>query len=145
MTRYLLPSLFAATAMYVQAAEPMADAWERLLNALEKEVEALEQMQSPQDVDNALLELRDAVQTLATLAATVDEKELWQYIDNTADKKQPLVDVLSQLALEFSRIEMAGYFNNGELKTLLAPQIEETSDIKNAKLEKIRVADDDDD
>lgn len=131
--------------MYVQAAEPMADAWERLLNALEKEVEALEQMQSPQDVDNALLELRDAVQTLATLAATGDDKELWQYIDNTADKKQPLVDVLSQLALEFSRIEMAGYFNNGELKTLLAPQIEEPSDIKNAKLEKIRVADDDDD
>ena len=144
MTRYLLPSLFAATALYAQATESMPDAWERLLDALEKEAEALEQMQSPQDVDNALEELRDAVQTLATLATTVDGKELWQYIDNTADMKQPLVDVLSQLALEFSRIDEAGYFNNSELKSLLAPQIEETPDIKNAKLEKIRVSDDDD-
>ena len=75
---------------------------------------------------------------------SVEETELWLYIENTEGVKQPLVDVLSQVALQMARIENADYFNHAGLKELLAPQIEETPEVQNAKLEKIRAEDDDD-
>ena len=145
MNRYLLPSLVAVSALYAQASEPMAEACERLLSALEKEAEALEQIQQPQDAATVLNELRDAVNELAALTTVVDHAELWLYIENTEGVKQPLVDVLSQVALQMARIENAAYFNQAGLKELLAPQIEETPEVRNAKLEKIREVDHDDD
>ncbi|MBR5330818.1 MAG: hypothetical protein IKV13_04940 [Akkermansia sp.] len=144
MNRYLLPSLFAVSALYAQASEPMADASERLLSALEKEVEALEQIQKPEDATEVLGELRDALKELEAMAASVDDAELWQYIENTEGVKQPLVDILSQLALQMARIEEAAYFNHSGLQELLAPQTEETPEVQNAKLEKIRAVDYDD-
>ena len=144
MNRYLLPSLFAVSALYAQASEPMADASERLLSALEKEVEALEQIQKPEDATEVLGELRDALKELEAMAASVDDAELWQYIENTEGVKQPLVDILSQLALQMARIEEAAYFNHSGLQELLAPQTEETTEVQNAKLEKIRAVDYDD-
>ena len=145
MNRYLLPSLFAVSALYAQASEPMADASERLLSALEKEVEALEQIQKPEDAAEVLGELRDALKALEAMAASVDDAELWLYIENTEGVKQPLVDILSQLALQMARIEEAAYFNHSGLQELLAPQTEETPEVQNAKLEKIRAVDHDDD
>ena len=144
MNRYLLPSLFAVSALYAQASEPMADASERLLSALEKEVEALEQIQKPEDAAEVLGELRDALKELEAMAASVDDAELWLYIENTEGVKQPLVDILSQLALQMARIEEAAYFNHSGLQELLAPQTEETTEVQNAKLEKIRAVDYDD-
>ena len=144
MNRYLLPSLFAVSALYAHASEPMADASERLLSALEKEVEALEQIQKPEDAAEVLGELRDALKELEAMAASVDDAELWQYIENTEGVKQPLVDILSQLALQMARIEEAAYFNHSGLQELLAPQTEETPEVQNAKLEKIRAVDYDD-
>ena len=144
MNRYLLPSLFAVSALYAPASEPMADASERLLSALEKEVEALEQIQKPEDAAEVLGELRDALKELEAMAASVDDAELWQYIENTEGVKQPLVDILSQLALQMARIEEAAYFNHSGLQELLAPQTEETPEVQNAKLEKIRAVDYDD-
>ena len=144
MNRYLLPSLFAVSALYAQASEPMADASERLLSALEKEVDALEQIQKPEDAAEVLGELRDALKELEAMAASVDDAELWQYIENTEGVKQPLVDILSQLALQMARIEEAAYFNHSGLQELLAPQTEETPEVQNAKLEKIRAVDYDD-
>ncbi|MEE1265847.1 MAG: hypothetical protein UHH87_06120 [Akkermansia sp.] len=144
MNRYLLPTLFAVSALYAQASEPMADACDRLLSALEKEVEALELIQQPQDAAEVLGELRGALKELEALALSVDESELWLYIENTEGVKQPLVDVLSQVALHLARIENAAYFNHAGLKELLAPQIEETPEVQNVKLEKIRAEDDDD-
>jgi hypothetical protein len=144
MNRYLLPSLFAVSALYAQASEPMADASARLLSALEKEVEALEQIQKPEDAAAVLGELRDALKELEAMAASVDDAELWQYIENTEGVKQPLVDILSQLALQMARIEEAAYFNHSGLQELLAPQTEETPEVQNAKLEKIRAVDYDD-
>ena len=144
MNRYLLPSLFAVSALYAQSSEPMADASERLLSALEKEVEALEQIQKPEDAAEVLGELRDALKELEAMAASVDDAELWQYIENTEGVKQPLVDILSQLALQMARIEEAAYFNHSGLQELLAPQTEETPEVQNAKLEKIRAGDYDD-
>ena len=122
----------------------MADASERLLSALEKEVEALEQIQKPEDAAEVLGELRDALKELEAMAASVDDAELWQYIENTEGVKQPLVDILSQLALQMARIEEAAYFNHSGLQELLAPQTEETPEVQNAKLEKIRAVDYDD-
>ena len=122
----------------------MADASERLLSALEKEVEVLEQIQKPEDAAEVLGELRDALKELEAMAASVDDAELWQYIENTEGVKQPLVDILSQLALQMARIEEAAYFNHSGLQELLAPQTEETPEVQNAKLEKIRAVDYDD-
>lgn len=144
MNRFLLSPLFVATAVCVSAAEPVADVYARLVESLEMEVEALEQMQQAGEVEESLGKLSAALEAQQALLAQ-DEKELWLYIDNTPGVKQPLLDILSKLALEFSRIEEEMYFNHAGLKELLSPQIEEDPDAQKAKLEKIHAVDHDDD
>ena len=144
MNRYLLMPLIATTALYAQASESVSDACRSLQDALNREASVLEQIQNNQDADEMLPELRAVLQQLAALSV-VDENELWLYIDNTEGVKQPLVDALSQIALQFSRLEAAGFYHHAGLRELLAPQTEETPDVRRAKLEKIHAVDHDDD
>lgn len=144
MNRFLLSPLIVTTVVCASAAEPVADAYERLVDALEMEVEALGQMQQAGEVEESLGKLRAALEAQQALLA-LDEKELWLYIDNTPGVKQPLLNILSKLALEFARMEEESYFNHAGLKELLSPQIEEDPDAQKAKLEKIHAVDHDDD
>lgn len=123
MYKTLVPFLFAASAIYAAEQDPMVAVCERLVEALEQEVEALESIKEPSDAAACVDKLRSSLQALEDLFAE-DEKLLWQYIDNTSGAKQPIIDVLEQLALQFARVEQARYFGNEELRRLLAPQID---------------------
>lgn len=143
MHRTLLPILFAVPAVYAADSDPMAGIYERLYAALEQEVEALENIEQAADVASALEQLRASLAAQSELLS-VDQNELWLYIDNTKDRKQALVDLLVRLALEFLRVEKAAYFDSDELKALLAPQIEVDPTVEHAKREKVDAATDED-
>lgn len=107
----------------------MIEVCERLVAALEQEVEALESIEEPGDVPAALEQLRAGLQAQEDLFA-VDTKLLWQYIDNTPGAKQPIVDVLELLAVQFVRMESKNFFGSAELRQILTPQIFGSSDAK---------------
>ena len=122
----------------------MASAYESLLSALTREAVALEKIEEPADAAGVVEEVRAALLTQKGLLS-VDAAELWQYIDNTDGKKQPLIDVLERLALQFGRLEETDYFGNPELKALLSAQIEENPEAAKAKREKVHAVDHDED
>ncbi len=143
MYKTLVPILIASTVLHAAEENPMADVCDRLVAALAQETAALTKIQSPADAEGALDELRASLQALETLFA-VDEKELWMYIDNTAGVKQPIVDELERLALQFSRIQKANFFQNATLRQLLAPQVLSTpQNAKKTKRGKLREIDHD--
>ena len=142
MFKMLVPILMAGTALYAAETEPMAAVCDQLLAALEQETASLTKMQAADDVPAALEELRDSLQKLEALMA-VDAKELWTYIDNTTGAKQPLVDELERLALQFARVQKAAFFNTAELKSLLAPQVLEQPKTHRSKREKLHEIDHD--
>ncbi len=139
MYKMLVPILLTGTALYAAESDPMAAVCDQLMAALEQETASLQKMESADDVAGALDELRASLQKLQELMA-VDAAALWVYIDNTAGAKQPLVDELERLALQFARLQKAEFFENEELRSLLAPQLQEqpkTHRSKRAKLHEI--------
>ncbi len=144
MHRTLLPILFAATSAYAAEADPMVSVYEQMYAALEQKVEALEKIEQPSDAAAAVEPVRSALAALKELL-TVDQQELWLFIDNTRDKKQALIDLLDRLALQYSKLETSGYYGNAELKEMLAPQIEVDTEAEHAKREKVHAVDHDED
>lgn len=144
MHRFLLPVFFASSALYAAETDPMASVYESLLRALNQEAVALEKIGEPADAAGVVEEVKAALSAQKQLLA-VDARELWRYIDNTEGKKQPLIDVLARLALQFGRMEKTNYFQNADLKALLSAQIEENAEAAKAKREKIHAVDHDED
>ena len=141
-----LASLFiASSVLYAAEAEPMAAVCDRLVAALEQEAEALEALTEGGDVSAPLAKVRESLAAQQELLA-VDAGLLWQYIDNTEGVKQPIIDVLQRLALQFDRVEKARFFGSAELRKLLGPQVlatPATERANRAKLEKLREIDHD--
>ena len=141
-----LASLFiASSVLYASEAEPMAAVCDRLVAALEQEAEALEALTEGGDVSAPLAKVRESLAAQQELLA-VDAGLLWQYIDNTEGVKQPIIDVLQRLALQFDRVEKARFFGSAELRKLLGPQVlatPATERANRAKLEKLREIDHD--
>lgn len=147
MYKTLVPLLCATTALYAAEADPMAEVCARLVTALEHEVEALASIQAAEDVPGALEKLRASLLAQEDLFA-VDERLLWLYIDNTAGAKQPIVDVLEELALQFGRMVKSDFFSSEELRQVLAPQVQTTPALdhkRRAKREKLQEIDPDED
>lgn len=142
MNKTLLPVLCAATVVYAADVDPMAEACQRLKAVLEQEVEALASIKEPGDAAGAVEAVRASLLAQEDLFA-VSEKELWVYIDNTEGVKQPLVDLLEELALQFARLEDSAYFGNEELRALLSVQIEADPAVEHAKREKVHAIDHD--
>lgn len=141
-------ALFLAASAVYASAEPVVEAYETLLASLEQEVVALEKVQQAADAPGAVASVQAALNTQRQLRDTLrgdGEKELWVYIDNTADAKQPLVDVMVRLAVQFKRMAENNFFDNAELRELLSPQIVPDAMSEKAKLEKLRAIDHDDD
>lgn len=143
MYKMLVSFLMASTAIYAAETNLMAEACDRLVAALEQKTAALTRMQSEADVDAALDDLCASLDALKEQMA-VDQKELWLYIDNTEGVKQPIIDELERLALQFARIQQAGFFNNARLRELLAPQLITDPEAQRAKREKLQEIDHDD-
>lgn len=122
----------------------MVSVYEQMYAALEQKVEALEKIEQPSDAAAAVEPVRSALAALKELL-TVDQQELWLFIDNTRDKKQALIDLLDRLALQYSKLETSGYYGNAELNEMLAPQIEVDTEAEHAKREKVHAVDHDED
>lgn len=141
-----LASLFiASSVLYAAEAEPMAAVCDRLVAALEQEAEALESITEAGDISAPLAKVRESLAAQQELFA-VDAGLLWQYIDNTEGVKQPIIDVLQRLALQFDRVEKAKFFGSAELRELLGPQVlatPATERANRAKREKLREIDHD--
>ena len=141
-------ALFLAASAVYASADPVVDAYEALLASFEQEVVALEKIQQAADAVAAVASVQAALDTQKQLRVTLGsegEKELWVYIDNTAGAKQPLVDVMVRLAVQFKRVEENQFFDNAALRELLTPQIVPDATSEKAKLEKMRAIDHDDD
>lgn len=143
MHKFLLPVFFASTVLYAAEADPMAEACNRLYQSIEQLVESLESVQDASDASAAVPGVRDAVNTQQELLST-DAAELWRYIDNTPNAKQPLVDMLERLAVQFARLESTDYWGSAELREMLSPQLVEDVSHKPAKIRKVRAVDHDD-
>ncbi len=116
----LLPVLLLSVPCY---AGPQEDCG-RLAELLGREIAALE---SVRDADTAAAATPALAAALAALAAMdrsrEAEKELWEYIDNTDGVKQPFIELLQRLAVQFIRLAEADYYGCAPLRDALAPQI----------------------
>lgn len=144
MLKHLATLFVASTALYAAEADPMAEPSARLLSALEQEVTALESIQSAADASAVVQAVRESLLAQEDLFS-VDATELWLYIDNTPGVKQPLVDALVRLAVQFERLKAVDFFDNAELRTLLSPQVIEDEGVRNARKEKLQTIDHDED
>lgn len=132
MQKVLLSSVACiCAAVAVQAATP-AETCAALREALKQEVELLQSVTDTESAKAVLSDLRKSLKAQKELFCA-DDKEVWEYMDNTMGAKQPLVELLQRLAGQFTRLEEAKFFNCAELKELLYDQI--ITDMEEAKAE----------
>lgn len=142
MLKNLATLLVASTALYAAEPNAVAEASDRLLQALEQEMTALEEIETPEDVPAALGAIRESLLAQEDLFA-VDATELWTYIDNTPGVKQPLVDALVRIAIQFNRLRATDFFGNDELRQLLSPQVIADESVERVKKERLEQIDHD--
>lgn len=111
----------AGVAAVVQAAEP-AETCNALCEALKQEVELLKSVKDTESAKDVMRPLRRSMEKQAELFSA-DDKELWEYMDNTEGAKLPLVELLERLAGQFTRLEEVNFYDCAELKELLYDQI----------------------
>lgn len=94
-----------------------------LSSALQQEAAVLAGVRDSATAEAAVAPLREVLAKLATLKGQVDDDALWNYIDSTADVKPGLLLRLRDVAVEFARLETAGFYGNADIAALLAPQL----------------------
>lgn len=141
MRKFLLSLVFAAPLVYADGTASLARSYEHLCDALNQQTEALEDIETSADAAEAALSVMDAQRVLKELMS-VDEKALWDYIENTEDKKKDIIDIMVRLALQYDRLKKNNYFDNADLKELLSAQIEFNPEAA-AKREKLEEVDHD--
>lgn len=115
--------------MAAPAATP-AETCNALCEALKQEVLILQSVKDAPSAQAAVAPLRKSMEAQSDLFSA-DDKELWQYIDNTEGVKRPLVELLQALAGQFTRLEEVKFYDCAELKNQLYNQI--LTDMENAK------------
>lgn len=128
---YLPTVALVCAAAAAQAATP-AETCAALCEALEQEVTLLQRVTDAASAKEVLSDLRKSMNAQQELFSA-DDKELWEYIDNTYGVKQPLVELLQRLAGQFTRLEEVKFYDCAELKEQLYDQI--LTDMENAKAE----------
>ncbi len=123
--KFILPLLPLVACVSVARAETSPEvACEQLRAALNREIALLESVTDETTADAALPELEALLRKLAAMDRSFEaEKALWGYIDNTEGVKQPMVELLQRLTIQFMRLEDAAFFGHQGLRKLLAPQI----------------------
>ena len=109
------------TALHAQLAEDAA--YRQLAAGLQQEVQLLASVVDKASAEAALQPLARVMAELKGLNSEVNERDLWRYIENTPDLKQPLIEVTEQLFVELQRLEKARFFQHNGLKKLLAPML----------------------
>lgn len=122
MQRHLILSgliISAPGIVHAQLAEP--EAYPRLAAALHRQVELLSSITGAESARSALPELKKVMAELESLNRQVDSEQLWRYIENTPDLKQPLLEDAEQLLVELQRLEIARCYSVRPLQALLRP------------------------
>lgn len=105
----------------IVCATPEDEAYNRLAAGLKAEVRLLTGITDAATAAAAVEPLQQLLHELAELNAQTNEKELWRYIDNTPNLKQPLVEEVERLFVQLQRLEQAECFGCAPLQQLLAP------------------------
>ena len=96
-----------------------------LTAALQQQLDSLVSVRDTATARAALQPLQATLGTLAAMDTAAEaEKALWTYIDNSAEAKARLVEILQRTAAEFTRLEKADFFGCAELADLLRPQLQ---------------------
>ncbi len=117
-------SLLSLAALVAMAEASPEAACKQLGEALSRELTTLASVQDAASAAAAVPQLEAVLQELAAMDRSYEaEKALWTYIDNTEGVKLPLVELLQRLTIEFTRLEVASFYGNEELRALMAPQL----------------------
>lgn len=101
------------------AAETEAESvCERLEDAIEAEIDALESVKDAESAQSAIADVQKALDAQKALFG-VDEYALWNYIEHTGNVKEVLMRCLQRLAAEIDRLEKANFYGNTELRALV--------------------------
>lgn len=95
----------------------------KLAEGLQRQVQLLGSIVDAATAQDAIEPLERVVAELAALNKAMSERQLWNYLENTPDIKQPLLDTIEQLFLELRRLESEGCFGNKKLQGILAPML----------------------
>lgn len=122
MQRYLLLSgLIISTPGIVYAQSTEQEVYHKLASALHREVNLLASIVDKDTAQAALPELRQVVAELKSLHEQVNSEQLWRFIENTPDVKQPILEDAERLLVELQRLETARCYAVRPLYALLRP------------------------
>ena len=97
--------------------------YQQLLDGLQAQNRILSTITDKETARVALPELKQTMATLKALNSQVDENDFWNYLENTPDVKQPLLDEMETLFGELQRLEKANFFGSQPLRNQLEPLI----------------------
>ncbi len=126
--QHMKPFLFLiplAAMVTTATAETSAEvAARRLSDALTREIATLTAVNDAESAAAAVPKLQALLDELAAMDRSYEaEKALWAYIDNTEGVKRPFIELIQRLATQFTRLEVAEFYGNGELRSMLSPQV----------------------
>ncbi len=135
LARTFLPVLALSALVSTASAESGPEAaCEQLRSLLTRELGILQSVQDAASASAAVAPLAEALSALEQMDRSYEaEKALWTYIDNTAGVKQPLIELLQLLTIEFSRLQKASFYGCGELEAQLTPQLHGPEQAENAQ------------
>ncbi len=121
--KYILALLSLSSLVAMAESAPEA-ACRQLRESLTQELTVLRAMTDASSAAGQLPALQAVLATMAAMDRSYEaEKALWAYIDNTKGVKMPLIELLQQIAIEFTRLEEADFYGHEPLRQTLAPQV----------------------
>lgn len=106
------------------------EAYEQIAGGLREEVQILTGISDATSAAAAVEPLGQVLSKLAALNGEIGEKELWRYIDNTPDLKQPLIEEIELLFVQLQRLEKAKCYHCAALSKLLGKAFNPAADKK---------------
>lgn len=99
------------------------EAYDKLGAYLRSEATLLASIEDEASANAALPELKRVMDELKSLNTQIDEQQLWSYIENTPDIKQPLIETVERLFVELQRLEKAKFYSVQPLMKQLRPML----------------------
>lgn len=107
--------------LYAQMTEEQA--YHKLADGLHREVLLLERIIDAESAQSTLPALKQVLSELKALNDQVDTDQLWRYLENTPNVKQPLINDTESLFVELQRLAKAQFFSVKPLAELLRPML----------------------
>ncbi len=110
--------------MVLPTAAASEAACEQLNALLGRELAVLQSVQDAAGAAAAVPQLEAVYVEMAAMDRSYEaEKALWEYIENTPGVMLPLLEALQRVAIEYTRLEKAKFYEVELLRSLLAPRV----------------------